>query len=317
MSTIWQADALTRFAHEAFFYAGADQFCAAATSFIRTGLTADEDVLVMVPGAKVDLVRSALGSDGARVTFADMSQVGRNPARIIPAWREFVGRCASDGRGVRGIGEPIWAGRTPAEVAECQRHESLLNVAFAGDRAMTLMCPYDVDALDPALIDAARSSHPVVTEHGRQSDSGTYLGLDGWRFVGTEPLPEPAVAPEEFAFDLDQLRALRSLAARRAAEFGLSDDRASEFVLAVDEVATNSVRHGGGAGLLRIWPDGDSLVCEIRDTGRIEAPLVGRVHPTLDDEYGRGLWLVNQLCDLVETRSSAAGTVIRLRVARR
>ncbi len=321
MSMVGQPDARlhadTGFAHEAFFYAGADQFRDAAISFIRTGLTADEDVLVMVPGAKVDLVRSALGRDGFRVTFADMTEVGRNPARIIPAWRAFVGRCAADGRRARAVGEPIWPGRTPAEFAECQRHEALLNLAFAHDRAMTLMCPYDVDALDPAVIAEARASHPVVTERGRQTASTAYAGLDGWRAVASDPLPEPPVVPEEFGFDLDGLRSLRSIAAERAAGFGLSDTRAGEFVLAVDELATNSVRHGGGSGTMRIWPDGWSLVCEIRDAGWIDEPLVGRVRPTLDHESGRGLWLVNQLCDLVETRSSATGNVIRLRVARR
>jgi hypothetical protein len=37
------------------------------------------------------------------------------------------------------------------------------------------------------------------------------------------------------------------------------------LVLAVDEVATNSLRHGGGRGTLRIWRDADAVVCEVRD----------------------------------------------------
>jgi MEDS: MEthanogen/methylotroph, DcmR Sensory domain len=64
--------------------------------------------------------------------------VAANPARIIPAWRDFV--ASVDGRGhARGIGEPIWAERTPAELVECQRHETLLNLAFAGVPAWWLL----------------------------------------------------------------------------------------------------------------------------------------------------------------------------------
>jgi hypothetical protein len=78
---------------------------------------------VVVSAAKIGLLRSALGCDADRVAFADMADVGANPARIIPAWRDFVAGNDLDRRRARGIGEPIWAGRSPAELVECQRHE--------------------------------------------------------------------------------------------------------------------------------------------------------------------------------------------------
>jgi anti-sigma regulatory factor (Ser/Thr protein kinase) len=325
MSTVWRVDAPTRaataFRHEALLYAGPEQFRDATTSFIREGLRADEQILVMAPADKIDLIRSGLirsdlGGHDTRLSFTDIAEVGRNPGRIIPVWREFITRNAVAGRRVRGIGEAVWGDPNAAELAECQRHESLLNVAFAGDGEMTLLCPYDLDALDTDVIDAARASHPLVAAGGRHTVSRAYTGVDGWRVGATQPLAEPPPYHEEFVFDLRRLRALRSFVVERATGFGLADDRAAELVLAVDELATNSVQHGGGGGMLRIWRDGDALVCEIRDTGRIDDPLVGRVHPPLDGEEGRGLWLVNQLCDLVECRTSDAGTAIRLHVRR-
>jgi anti-sigma regulatory factor (Ser/Thr protein kinase) len=319
VSTVWQSEAPARatgFRHEALLYAGPDQFRDAAASFIHEGLASDERVLVMVPETKIDLVRSAVGRHDPRVSYADMTKVGRNPARIIPAWREFVGSGA-DGRRMRGIGEPIWAGRSSAELAECQGHESLLNLAFGDHEPITLMCPYDLETLDGSVIASAYASHPrVVSSDRRTAKSRSYIGSEGWRAINERPLPEPPVPPAELDFDLDRIRELRVFAARLAADFGLPDGRASEFVLAVDELATNSVRHGGGGGTMRIWPDGDDLVGEIHDAGRIDQPLAGRIHPVLDDENGRGLWLVNQICDLVETRSGPTGTVIRLRVSR-
>ena len=72
-----------------------------------------------------------------------MAHVGHNPARIIPAWHEFVAQHAAPGVRLRGIGEPIFPERSADELVECQRHESLLNLAFADADAFWLVCPYD------------------------------------------------------------------------------------------------------------------------------------------------------------------------------
>jgi anti-sigma regulatory factor (Ser/Thr protein kinase) len=92
---------------------------------------------------------------------------------------------------------------------------------------------------------------------------------------------------------------------------------AEDLTLAVDEIAANSLLHGGGRGVLRVWAEPDTLVCEVSDEGVIRNPLVGRVRPALDRLGGRGFWLANQLCDLVQVRSGPAGTVVRLHVRRR
>jgi anti-sigma regulatory factor (Ser/Thr protein kinase) len=97
---------------------------------------------------------------------------------------------------------------------------------------------------------------------------------------------------------------------------GLEQGRAEDFVVAVNEIATNSLRHGGGEGRLRFWRDGDDAVCEVSDQGRITDPLVGRARPTRTSEGGAGIFLANQFCDLVQVRSSDDGTVVRLRLHR-
>jgi anti-sigma regulatory factor (Ser/Thr protein kinase) len=55
-------------------------------------------------------------------------------------------------------------------------------------------------------------------------------------------------------------------------------------------------------------------VCEVRDGGQLSDPLVGRRRPSSDQIGGRGLWIANQLCDLVQVRSSDEGAVVRLNV---
>ena len=86
-------------------------------------------------------------------------------------------------------------------------------------------------------------------------------------------------------------------------------------MLAVNEAAANSIVHGGGHGVLRTWSENGSLVCEVRDRGRITDPLVGRRRPPLDATTGRGVWLAHQICDLVQLRSGADGTVVRVHMA--
>jgi len=148
------------FRHEALLYAGQREFLAGTVAFIEEGLVAGEPVLVVVDAPKIAALRDTLGGEADRVQFADMADVGRNPARIIPRWRLFVDQHLRADRPVRGIGEPIWAGRRTDELIECQAHETLLNVAFADSAGWTLLCPYDVEALKPAVVREARRSHP-------------------------------------------------------------------------------------------------------------------------------------------------------------
>jgi anti-sigma regulatory factor (Ser/Thr protein kinase) len=108
------------------------------------------------------------------------------------------------------------------------------------------------------------------------------------------------------------LAAVRALVQRCAGEAGLSPSRTIDLVLAVSEVAANTVRHAGSPGVLRIWHDAKEIVCQLQDKGIITDPLAGRRRPADDAMGGHGLWLVHQVCDLVEIRSGDAGTTIRL-----
>ena len=193
-----RAPALGAFEHEAFLYAGASAFLDGTLPFIQAGLEGDEPVLVVVAADKIAELRRALGDEAHRVSFADMAHVGRNPARIIPAWRDFLTQNA--GRPpARGIGEPVWAGRTPDELVECQRHEALLNVAFAGGAPWRLLCPYDTESLGPDVLQEARHSHRFVTSGLGLEECTDYQG-DDWPGSGDLDLPEPPGPVAELRF---------------------------------------------------------------------------------------------------------------------
>ena len=111
------------------------------------------------------------------------------------------------------------------------------------------------------------------------------------------------------------LSAVREFVRRCAQDAGLAEARVIDLVLAVSEVAANTLRHAKSVGTLEIWHDADEIVCQIKDKGIITDPLAGRRRPGTDADGGHGLWIVNQVCDLVEMRSDESGTTIKLHMA--
>jgi anti-sigma regulatory factor (Ser/Thr protein kinase) len=309
------ASSCTTFHHEAVFYAGDDEFVQRSRAFVEEGLERGQPVLVMVGSRKLQLLREALGPRAEDVRFADMEVVGRNPARIIPAWSRFVADHAGGGGGMRGIGEPIWAGRTPSELSECQLHESLINLAFAAADDFRLICPYDTSALPGDVISEARRSHPIVSHDGGENPSHDYCGIDKVAARFAELLSEPPAGAEELTVTFGALHDARRLVRARAQEAGLGA-RSDDLVLAVNEVLSNSLQHACDDGTLRVWQDPDGLVCEVRDGGHIAEPMVGREEPSIGQIGGHGIWLVNLVCDLVQVRSSAHGSTVRMQMSR-
>ena len=305
------------FRHEALLYAGEADFLGATAGFVSDGVAADERVLVVLNRRKIDLLRERLGSAAQHVEFADMQEVGSNPARIIPAWHAFLERHVSDGRPVRGVGEPIWAERSPAELVECQRHESLLNVAFNRLWPFWLLCPYDVSALAPEVLHEAHRSHPYLEHDGVHRASRHHAAEKMADDHLGDPLPPPPVGAVTVAFTASNLRELRRALPAALGSSSLGEDRLSDLVLAVTELTTNSVRHGGGVGVVQAWTEHDRAVVQVADGGRLRDPLAGRREPDPGAMNGRGLWLVNQLCDLVQVRADDEHLVVRVHVRAR
>ena len=304
------------FRHEMYPYQGDGEFLSGALAFIEDAQAGRELVLVAVGESKERMLRAELEgtATAASVSFLDTSALGRNPARLIPAWQDWIAKRASDGHPVRGISESSWTDRSVAEAGELHYHEWLLNLAFATSPGWWLLCPYDAAVLEPAVLEAAGRCHPLVLTEGAHGPSAAFV--DG-PYAPTE-LSSPCDPNQEFGFRAGELAAVRAKVAACAAQHGLEGPRLRELLIAVTEVASNSIKYGGGQGTLRTWAEESVLVCEFHDSGLIEDPLIGRVRPTLDQIGGRGMWLVQQLCDLVQIRSTPeAGTTVRLHLSLR
>jgi anti-sigma regulatory factor (Ser/Thr protein kinase) len=222
------------------------------------------------------------------------------------AWRIAAGEPAEV--------QPIWVGRSASELDECERHEALLNLAFADSASWSLLCPYNTRELDEQVLRSAERNHPLLSDAGAARESAAYARpLPGASLAGSLSVPSQVIAV--LAFQREHLSELRATLAEHARAAGLPQVRVEDLLVAASEVATNSVLYGGGSGTLTIWRDGQCIGCDICDRGRIAEPLVGRQRPRPDQPGGRGIWIANQLCDLVQIRAATEGNVVRLQMS--
>ncbi|MDE3070306.1 MAG: sensor histidine kinase [Acidobacteriota bacterium] len=294
-------------------YESERQYVEGVRRFVRGATRTGSPIVIAVPGQRLERLKDELAGELERVELVDMSELGANPARIVPAIRAAID--AHPQETVHVVAEVVWEGRSGEEIAEALRHEALINRAFADD-PVEILCPYDISVTEPRVISDAERAHPCVQdgEGTRRSASYSARGLP----AGAEaPLPEPPAHATSLRFGLADLVRVRSVVSEEAARADLTLGQCGEVVLAVNELATNSVQHGGGTGVLQCWHEHGRLTCQISDSGRIRDPLAGRVRPAPGARGGRGLWLVNQLCDLVQIRTGPRGTAVRIHAARR
>jgi anti-sigma regulatory factor (Ser/Thr protein kinase) len=286
--------------HELIPFSGPGGFVASAADSAADAL-ADGSIPVIVAAAgQLAEIRSTLGADSAAVVGIDRDVAGRNPARLIPALQHHVDATNAV---VHCIGEAARPDDTQAQRTEMALHELMLQLPAFRSWDCRVTCTYDAELHADVVAE-------LTDNHRRQSDPED--AVDRMR---ARPLPPRPAHSEELGVDPTTLHALRGFIEERATRAGLDEERVDDLVYAVNEVVTNSICHGEGRARVNFWVDADgSVTCEVRDRGWVRDPLAGRIAPRPDRPNGRGLWLVNQLCDLVQLRSSPAGTTLRLHI---
>jgi anti-sigma regulatory factor (Ser/Thr protein kinase) len=119
------------------------------------------------------------------------------------------------------------------------------------------------------------------------------------------------------SFDVGGLHALRAALVARASELGVTPARLDRLLLVCSELATNAIRHGGGAGRLRLWraERPSAIVCEVSDRGDgIGDAEIGRVPVEPTAVGGRGIWICRQLADAFSIRPAYPGTIVTVSI---
>jgi anti-sigma regulatory factor (Ser/Thr protein kinase) len=299
-----------RFVHDALLYGSEREYLDATVPFLSDSLAAGTPTLVAAPPRNAAWVTRALGPRAEKVQIVDMTIDGRNPSRIIPAvLRAFIDEHAGQPFAI--VAESVWTGRSAAEYPVCIQHEAMVNVMFEG-LAGTMLCPCD-RALEPETLRDLCRTHPMVIVNGERGPSRSYADPETVVREFNVPLPGPDPATPVLGFAvIDDLPRLREFVGRHAGAAGLVHDRSIDLQMAANEIATNTIRHAGGPGATRVWVENRHVVCEITDSGHITDPLAGRYAPPLTSEAGRGLLVINYLCDLVRIYSIPGHTTIRM-----
>jgi anti-sigma regulatory factor (Ser/Thr protein kinase) len=297
------------FVHSALFYYSQREYVEAVVRFVLEGLALDEPVLVAVPGEYLALLRDALGGEGstAGLQMVDIAEAGRNPSRFLALEGSFVEENAD--RRARIVSQVFWPGRSTDESLACMQHEALVNHAFEG-RQLTALCLYDAERLDEDVLASARATHPLLWKGGSLQPSPDYAPDDVLAQCNQPLAANPGAVTYMVRRSAD-LRPARSFAVNYAGWVGLSQDGIEDLQLVATELATNSLMYTDGACRLAFWRDDDHLVCEARDSGWIDDPLVGRLDPGPAGPASRGLFLVNAISDLVRTHTASTGTTIQ------
>ncbi len=298
------------FLHSALIYHSEQEYLDFVARFVGDGLAMDEAVLVAVPSDKLALLHDALYAGGelpAALHMADITEVGRNPSRFMAMEGSFVDEHSD--RRVRIVSQLAWPGRTEEELVACIEHEALINGAMEGYQ-VTGLCLYDASRLGDDVLADARATHPLLWRRGSLHRSVDYAPDDVLERCN-QPLPGNPGAVTYMVRKSADLRPARSFAVNYAGWVGLSQDGIEDLQLVATELATNSLMYTGGACRLAFWRDDEHLVCEARDTGSLDDPLVGRLDPGPSGPASRGLFLVNAISDLVRTHTTTTGTTIQ------
>jgi anti-sigma regulatory factor (Ser/Thr protein kinase) len=297
------------FVHEALIYRGEAEFDAAMHAFLQEAAAAGDPVMIALPGPRLRYVREALATPLAEARLEDAEQVGRNPSRLLSMIEEWVE--SHDGH-ARVMSEVVWPGRSHAEAVEALRNHALVNHALAGSGA-TIMSSFDAEHLDADILAGVEMAHPTVVEGGQRRPGNAYADPLGSAFGERWPLQDPTGPVSEHPLN-GSLNELRRAIAEDPTLGSLSAGRRSDLIFAINEAATNAVRHGNVKCMTRIWHEGGEIVTEVSAASEMADVMAGRHRPPADALEGRGMWLINELCDLVELRSGTAGTTLRMHV---
>jgi anti-sigma regulatory factor (Ser/Thr protein kinase) len=298
--------------HSAFFYDTPAQYLGFLVPFLCEGLQRDESVAVATSSRRIAALRHALGDDAAAVRFLPSDEWYVRPVRTIAGWAQLLRAAQAAGRpAARLVGEIDFRGDDRSWV----RFESALNAALTGPGH--LLCPYDRARLPRHLLDAARRTHHVLHDGGWHH-SDEYVAPERLLADVAEPVypvhGEPVITTPVGDTVVDLRARLRD---RATAEGWLPPDRVEILVLAISEIATNGIRHGGRRRELRVWVDRDAVVCEVSDDGpHPPGPLAGYLPPAPGTPGGMGLWLVAQTCDAWSLRTGDGMTHARFALRR-
>jgi anti-sigma regulatory factor (Ser/Thr protein kinase) len=303
-------------AHDGVFHGDDDELLAATVPFLLDGLAAGETAVVVCGERCRELLVDALPPDD-RLHLLAPSDVYERPAGAIANYQHMMDRYARSGVSRVRVVVELDFGATPAEWMEWSRFDAVVEHAL-GPYPMWIVCAYDRLRLPEPVLASAALTHSHLRTGSLRTVNPDHLDPAEFlrRTASNGPDPIESGPPVLDVADVRDLGELRG-AVRRAALAGcaMPVHQVQEFVLAVNEVATNALLHGGSPVGVRLWAAAGRLVCTVTDRGAgFDDPFAGYL-PGHDDgvvHVGMGLFATRQVCDRVDFEHVSGGFSVRL-----
>lgn len=308
---------VTRLRHGVAFYNSETVLMAQLTAVVTAALQNGQPLALALRPTTDRELRTALGGLPDAVQLARPDGLdGPSGQTLATRWaRELRELTMSGQRSVSVVAEH-WGAYDGADGSFWTELDAAANVALS-DLPVEMTCFYPTYPLHSSVLSGARRNHRVLRKGGRMVANADYRPPH--EVLRATPAPAPLLlGPPDLrrsfrAWGLNEVRASVEETMRGA---GFGPSRAEDVVLAVNEIATNSVEYGPGYAEICQWIDADGLVVEVHDRGVLDNPLPGLVAPHPGERRGRGVWIARQLCDLLHVWADAEGTHVRLRAAR-
>lgn len=301
--------------HDALIYGTDEALVDTLVPWLQEGRAQGDSAVVATTAAHIARFRDALGADADSVSFVAADDLYVQPVQTIAAWQRMLVDAAAAGVAYTRIVGEVAFGTEPDEQTSWTRYESALNAVFERSPAW-IVCPYDSRVLPHDVIDQASRTHPTVWNSTRRKSDRYEVPARLLREI-VEPSRVVTGTPDfELGID-DRMGEVREIVRTAGLQAGLARARVEELVLAVSELAGNTVRHAGGGGRLALWITSEGVVCEVMDRGAgLQDPLVGLVPPKPHASAGMGLWIARQLSDSFAIGGGDEGTTVRIAVDR-
>ena len=287
---------------------------AVAVPFLRAALDAGDLAVIATSDRLARDLADELGPDDQLLVMAHSDVYRSRTPAALTAFRKLADEQAAEGHRVRVVGETQF-GPTPRHWVEWERYEAIVNEALRG-RSLWGLCVFDTSRLADEVVAAGLRTHPYLVDAQQRWPNPDYQQPAD--FLRALPVPDEPLERTEPLLAVDDVSdfiGLRHTVGRLLGSLGGSPDLVEDLHLAIDEMSSNAVRHGGPPVALRLWASPDRVVCRIKDSGPgMDDPFAGYgpAHGADLSRGGMGLWLARQLCDHVDVLDEGAGLTVRL-----
>lgn len=304
------------FDHVAVVYDSASDLRDRVAVYLREEVHAYDRVLVAVPPATEQILRGLVDVDATAVEWGLPKRAVHRLGHRYAGLRRHAVTAHAAGDTTLIVSE-FDGDRTDERMMQYLRYEAACNESFAWYDS-TMLCLGNQSEVGRDLLTEFQLVHPRALANGHPVANTDYLTPEEYltRYIkdGPPPPPGPPHLDHELT-TIDQLAWLRQHVRTwtHVPPVNLDIDDTEDITAAIDEIATNALKHGRPPVRIRGWVVDHQIIVHVDDHGTTGIdPTTGYYLPGPEAQSGRGLCIARHIADTLTTHTTPAGTTVRL-----